>query len=951
MQFSSVINRIEEKGYFIPEDVMGYTVTYDRANAIDLKNAAGEVVETLTGTGEFIFTVTLPKACTIETASNDNVTIDETAKVAPGSAHTVHFTVNEGCAISSVIIDGEKLSKEEIAALNGAYTFENVQGDHQIRVDAEPVSSISFHAGYGGELVVDGETKRDISYEELMNGTTITVPETKPMTGYEFKGWKKGSANGEAVELGAAVMATGEDQVYYAVFQAKTITLTFVVKEPGSATLTKAQGRGTKAEQIDESTVKVTYTYPTSTIPGSIQIKYPSVKVAAGYEKIGSGKYASYWTTPDGNRTPDTGTMTGYIPTEDGTYTLIAAPSTIMNWEVDFVDADGTRIDYTTGKNNLNETKTVLSYQSVITRIENKGYFIPEEIKEYTLTYEKANAMEMKNAEGEVVQEGVLQTTGSRKMIFTVELPKVYEITTTGENVTISESGKAPAGSDYTVTFAANEGYGISSVTVDDVVLSKEEIQALNGSYTFADLSANHTIAVAATHEPKLEAALNITSTPGADGVYKLGETITYTVTVTNTGNIPLKNIVAESVLSRADGMSVAPDGQAEGLEVLAVGETRTFTYSHVVTAEDLGNTLICKATVSGSAEPVPDSEAEALSVSVEAAAVATEDPYNCAVNVTLNLVEAVADTPYVVENAEFYVALFADAEMTQRVSDVKALSFNRENSSAAVTFDGLQKGSYYVAETNAAGAVVTNGILDGVEYQVYYGENGSQKVDLTENGQVAAFTFANAFLNMGAAKYDNAELMITKLVKKSNGKALKSDEIFYFGLFKDAAYTQPTDSGDSMVAIDMNGKSSASTTVEVYMAEGEETTLYVTEVNADGRPVTQDTDFAYTMTGAGAVTLNLTDRRTAELTLTNTQKEEEEIETEKPTEKETEKKDDPKKDDKKHDKKDDKKDDKKKEAVKTGDNTPIMLYVVLLVFAAVLMAGIPVLSRRRRRQ
>ena len=73
-----------------------------------------------------------------------------------------------------------------------------------------------------------------------MNGTTITVPETKPMTGYEFKGWKKGSANGEAVELGAAVMATGEDQVYYAVFQAKTITLTFVVKEPGSATLTKA---------------------------------------------------------------------------------------------------------------------------------------------------------------------------------------------------------------------------------------------------------------------------------------------------------------------------------------------------------------------------------------------------------------------------------------------------------------------------------------------------------------------------------------------------------------------------------------------------------------------------------------------------------------------------------------------------------------------------------------
>ncbi len=446
-----------------------------------------------------------------------------------------------------------------------------------------------------------------------------------------------------------------------------------------------------------------------------------------------------------------------------------------------------------------------------------------------------------------------------------------------------------------------------------------------------------------ATHEPKLEAALNITSTPGTDGVYKLGETVTYTVTVTNAGNMPLKNVVVESVISRADGTSVVPDGQAEDLEVLAVGETRTFTYSHVVTAEDLGNTLTGKATVSGSADPVPGSEADVLSVSVEAAAVATEDPYNCAVNVTLNLVEAASDNAYAVDNAEFYVALFTDAALTQRVGDVKALSFNRENSSASVTFDGLQKGSYYVAETNAAGEVVTNGILEGVEFQVYYGETGNQKVDITENGQAAAFTFENAFLNTGAAKYDNAELTITKLVKKTNGKALKSDEIFYFGLFKDAAYTQPADSGDSMVAIDMDGKSSASTTVEVYMAEGEEITLYVTEVNADGRPVTKDADFEYTMTGEGAVTLNLTDRRTAELTLTNTQKEEEEIETEKPTEKETEKKDDPKKDDKK--------DDKKKEAVKTGDNTPIMLYVVLLVIAAVLMAGIPVLSRRRKRQ
>ena len=77
-----------------------------------------------------------------------------------------------------------------------------------------------------------------------------------------------------------------------------------------------------------------------------------------------------------------------------------------------------------------------------------------------------------------------------------------------------------------------------------------------------------------------VNATLNVekTAAASASGSYKLGEGVVYTITVTNNGNVPYKNVKV------ADGQT----GLNETIDTLAVGETRTFTTTHVVDEADI---------------------------------------------------------------------------------------------------------------------------------------------------------------------------------------------------------------------------------------------------------------------------------------------------------------------------------------------------------------------------
>ncbi|HIR14622.1 MAG TPA: DUF11 domain-containing protein, partial [Candidatus Choladousia intestinavium] len=446
---------------------------------------------------------------------------------------------------------------------------------------------------------------------------------------------------------------------------------------------------------------------------------------------------------------------------------------------------------------------------------------------------------------------------------------------------------------------------------------------------------------------PHLSVTKTVTSTPAAaDGRYVVGETITYQVVVTNDGNLTLTDITVTDAMTRPDGTGTVPSGLEQGTTVidrLAPGESRTLTYDHVVTEADLGGTLANAVTVGGTPEipdPNPDpADPEPRPQDETTTEVTTEDPSNCTITVTKQTVDALNDEMIIVAEGQFYAALFSDEALTQRVSDVQTISFNGNQASSATVFQNLKRGTYYVAETDANGNVITTGEYDGGAYVPQYPDGN--RVVITENAASANFTFNNGFVVMPDGFYIAKTITITKEVKSISGKAMNVNDTFYAGIFTDAGYTQLADTvSQNIVALDLNGKSSVSAEVQVSVPQNDEALqLYITEVNADGTPVENLDDFGYNVEIDNvSVTLSETSADAA-VTITNTSTEEEvqseceNTETNSSTS---------------GDSSDGNTSSKAAKSVKTGDETNITLYAALLLGAAFIFFAAAV-SRRRK--
>ena len=196
--------------------------------------------------------------------------------------------------------------------------------------------------------------------------------------------------------------------------------------------------------------------------------------------------------------------------------------------------------------------------------------------------------------------------------------------------------------------------------------------------------------------KPSLKAEKKVTSKPAAeDGKYTVGETITYEVTVTNTGNLTLKNIHVQDIMTRPDGTQMIPSGltnQVQTIEGLEPNASETLQYTHVVTEQDLGGELKNAVTVSGEPsvpKPNPDPDPEKPEPKPEdktEETVITEDPTNCSIIVTKKLTNMM-DEALVLDNAVFYVALFTDEGLTNRIGEVRKLTFGANQSTATAVF------------------------------------------------------------------------------------------------------------------------------------------------------------------------------------------------------------------------------------------------------------------------
>ena len=285
--------------------------------------------------------------------------------------------------------------------------------------------------------------------------------------------------------------------------------------------------------------------------------------------------------------------------------------------------------------------------------------------------------------------------------------------------------------------------------------------------------------------------------------------------------------------------------------------------------------------------------------------------------------------------NRTFYVALFSDADCTQKVSNVKELKCEGAWSAYTV-FEHLKDGTYYVAETDEDGNKLESSEVCKIE------GNGT-KCEITPTQKTAYAVIENQLL-IPEDDFLNTlhNLTVTKNVTLDGEQiSEKYSGTFYVSLFTDPYYTNRT--GDVKELQIQNGKSTSVSFTD--LADG---TYYVAETDKDGNPV-ENTDFGFDVSYDGDITVSFTEQNTdSTLAITNDMTERN------PEYKKYSKKEDDGDDGKEKKKTSTSKNNssnkttKKGKNSKTGDNSHIFFYAALA--AAALAAGSAEVYRRRRR-
>lgn len=293
-----------------------------------------------------------------------------------------------------------------------------------------------------------------------------------------------------------------------------------------------------------------------------------------------------------------------------------------------------------------------------------------------------------------------------------------------------------------------------------------------------------------------------------------------------------------------------------------------------------------------------------------------------------------------------FYVALYSDEACEQRVSEVKEIVF-KNNSVSSVKFTDLEVNQkYYVAECDAEGKAQTKGALaDGTVYQARFNDGNS--VTVTEPNGTQTVYFDNVFVKKPDGFYVEGNLTITKKLVGADGNAKKGNETFYAGIFADENHTTLSDKvSQNIVPLKLNDTSEVSSVIKVGLEDNETTTLYIAETDVNGKPVAGTSDFAYKVSVSATSVVFDSVNTAATVVITNTEPEKEKTTEEKEEKEEPEKETTQKTTTSQKTSQGSSAQTKSvtysTTSPKTGDDTPIALYVVLLLAAAaVILTGI----------
>lgn len=284
--------------------------------------------------------------------------------------------------------------------------------------------------------------------------------------------------------------------------------------------------------------------------------------------------------------------------------------------------------------------------------------------------------------------------------------------------------------------------------------------------------------------------------------------------------------------------------------------------------------------------------------------------------------------------DATYYVRLFLDEDATIPYGDVKAIHIQGQ-SSGSVSYTDLAPGTYYVRETDAQGnpRPLDDSFIDetGVDVSCTITVNGDETTSVTFDASAENFSqeavVENLYIDLPDGFYMERMLWIEKNVVK-DGEQTTTDDKFYATVNE----VDP-DTGDetTITTVELKQNDKVMVAFQVMdLSELEVTHTYrVFESDADGNPVDKST-FGYAVSGEGNVSF-VGDESEKTITITNTVEEEESTSTETstvtPAATST-----------------------SSGNVRTGDQTPIVMWIVILCVAAVAVGAVFVYRRGKKK-
>jgi len=523
-----------------------------------------------------VFTEVVIVTYTIKASAGQHGTISPSGEntVAHGQSITFTMKPDTGYKVSNVVVDG--VSK----GMKNDYTFDYVTSSHEISVTFtySPDALITATWGENGVIVLRGMTTYIIpnaGYEVenvLVNLASVGAVSDYTFTMEECMGieglddWWPGAESSSGCTIHATfkkslITATADSHGFVSV----------VTNADGAQVATAFAERGYVVDKVTVDGVlqddpATAYTFSDG-LPHTIHFTFK----ARGLWHIITATHGA-----NGNIDPS-----GEVDVDDGqsrTFTMTAAAGHVVADVVIDGNSIGPAPAYTfenvVDDHTINVTFAPIPSYTITASAGENGKINPDgEVKVYkgtsqtfTMTPDEGYAVADVTVDEKSVGAAKTYTfdniTENHSIHVTFKEEVLYTITaTTGENGSISPVGevKVAEGASKTFAMVGDEGYVIADVKVDG-----ESVEVTDGTYTFANVTENHTISVTFEEGPL---GFTITATAGENGAINPAGEISVVEGESRTFNI-----------TPNDGYAVK-DVHVDGV---SVGAVTTYTFTDV---------------------------------------------------------------------------------------------------------------------------------------------------------------------------------------------------------------------------------------------------------------------------------------------------------------------------------------------------------------------------------